>query len=53
MVEFTNGQNSRKEKIMLPNGSLIGFYIIGALIFAGVALVYWADAIRERKRKSR
>jgi len=36
---------------MLPSGSLIGFYVIGALIFVGVALVYWADAIRDGKRK--
>ncbi len=30
---------------------LDSFYIVGALMLVVVALVYWADAIREKKGK--
>lgn len=30
---------------------LTGFYIVGAIMLLIVALVYWADAIREKKDK--
>ncbi len=30
---------------------LTGFYIVGAIMLLVVALVYWADAIREKKGK--
>ncbi len=30
---------------------LDSFYVVGALMLVVVALVYWADAIREKKGK--
>lgn len=32
---------------------LTGFYLVIAILLLVVALVYWADAIREKKSKKR
>ena len=37
---------------MIQLDSLQAFYLIGALVVLSVALVYWADAIRDSKVRS-
>lgn len=49
MVELAICQNVRKEAVLMTG--LTGFYLFGAIMLLIVALVYFADAIRERKGK--
>lgn len=43
----TNKIIGKEEPIMT---GLIGFYLIGAMVLLMIALVYWADAIRDGKK---
>ncbi len=49
MVKSKINKAIRKEENSM-NG-LMGFYLIGSIVLLGVALVYWADAIRGRAKK--
>ena len=49
MVELAFDEKGWKEGWVMQG--LDSFYIMGAILLLVVALVYWADAIREKKVK--
>ncbi|MBI4136821.1 hypothetical protein HY469_02050 [Candidatus Roizmanbacteria bacterium] len=54
MVKLTLGKGFREEAMMFQQITRLDvFYLIGAMMIVTVALVYWADAIRERGSKKK